>query len=71
LVILKYGRIKSICNTLITSKSKITAKDTLDFLNYLKSGEFNEVLKANRSKIQVILILIHLELIEKETLTIR
>jgi hypothetical protein len=71
LAILKYSRVKNIYNTLITNRFKITAKDIVDFLNYLKSGEFNEILKAKESEIQAISILIHLKLIEKGTFIIR
>jgi hypothetical protein len=50
LAILKYGRVKNTCNTLTTSRSKIVAKNTSDFLDYLKSGKFDETLKVKDLK---------------------
>jgi hypothetical protein len=68
LTISKYGRVKSAYNALTTSRLKIVAKDILDFLDCLESGEFDEVLKVEESRIQATSILIYLELIEKEIL---
>jgi hypothetical protein len=47
----KYSRVKSTYNTLTASGLKIITKEIVDFLNSLKSGEFDETLKAKRSKI--------------------
>jgi hypothetical protein len=71
LAILKYTRVRSAYNMLTVAESKIIAKDSIDFLEHLKNSEFNEVFKAKRSAIKVTPVLIHLELMKKNTFVTR
>jgi hypothetical protein len=68
LAILKYTRVKSIqCINSI----KILTKNTTNFLEHLKVGKFNEDLKAEKSAIKATPVVIHLKLMEKDTLVTR
>jgi beta-lactamase class D len=46
---------------------KISAKDTANFLEHLKTSEFNKDCKVEKSAIKATSVLIYLELMEKGT----
>jgi hypothetical protein len=47
IAILKYVRVRRTCNALTISSSKITVKNTIDFLDQLKSVNLIRILKRS------------------------